>query len=373
MSDRFFHGLCALALASGLACSAQAILIRHDVDDAAYHFDANEYPALATVGDAHGTLIAPQWVLTAAHVVDKWTPGSAGGVRINGRKFGIERVVLHDAWPGSGMPGIGEADWVDLALLKLDTPVTGVEPIQPGRTHDEVGQTVIVIGTGATGDGAIGVTGRDRVLRFAHNIVTEVDDAFILMPFDEPPNALPLEGSAGLGDSGGPAIALTPDGPRVIGVCSRNSEQGATMCQYGTTEYYARVSTHMDWMDAVMAPGSAAGAFRTFDDDGWPTSAISDAAQDFFAALRAGDVEALTAFETKWRGENESAARAANWERMLASGGLVSIEEIAVLNSTNQVVRARFENTLRQFRFGFEMDEPLRLRTIEVGRISAGS
>jgi hypothetical protein len=47
-----------------------AIVIRDDVDDAKYRIPAFEFPALVDMpGEGHGVLIAPQWVVTAAHVL----------------------------------------------------------------------------------------------------------------------------------------------------------------------------------------------------------------------------------------------------------------------------------------------------------------
>lgn len=53
--------------------TASAVVIRHDVDDSKYRVPASEFPALVDMpGEGHGVLIAPQWVITAAHTI----PGS---------------------------------------------------------------------------------------------------------------------------------------------------------------------------------------------------------------------------------------------------------------------------------------------------------
>ena len=52
------------------ASTADAIVVRDDVDDARYRVDASELPALVDLpGEGHGVLIAPTWILTAAHTV----------------------------------------------------------------------------------------------------------------------------------------------------------------------------------------------------------------------------------------------------------------------------------------------------------------
>lgn len=54
-----------------LTFPAEAIVIRHDKPAENYLAKATDFPPLATfykIG-VHGTLIAPEWVLTAAHTV----------------------------------------------------------------------------------------------------------------------------------------------------------------------------------------------------------------------------------------------------------------------------------------------------------------
>lgn len=53
-----------------LSFSASAIVIRDDVDDSKYRVPASEFAALVDMlGEGHGVLIAPQWVITAAHAI----------------------------------------------------------------------------------------------------------------------------------------------------------------------------------------------------------------------------------------------------------------------------------------------------------------
>ncbi|CAM4134311.1 Trypsin-like serine protease [Stenotrophomonas indicatrix] len=55
-------------LLAALPFAAGAIVIRDDVDDGRYRIERSDFPALADMpGEGHGVLIAPRWVLTAAH------------------------------------------------------------------------------------------------------------------------------------------------------------------------------------------------------------------------------------------------------------------------------------------------------------------
>jgi hypothetical protein len=48
--------------------TTSAVIIRGDVEDAKYRVPASAFPALVDMpGEGHGVLIAPQWVVTAAH------------------------------------------------------------------------------------------------------------------------------------------------------------------------------------------------------------------------------------------------------------------------------------------------------------------
>ncbi|MXP28373.1 hypothetical protein GRI58_05995 [Porphyrobacter algicida] len=54
-----------------IAAKANAIIVRHTLTDAQYRVDPHSIPALADLPDeGHGTLIAPRWVVTAAHAVN---------------------------------------------------------------------------------------------------------------------------------------------------------------------------------------------------------------------------------------------------------------------------------------------------------------
>lgn len=56
-------------------------MIRHDLPDSQYRIDPRAIPALVDLPDeGHGTLIAPRWVITAAHAVNMMQSGDSGGL-----------------------------------------------------------------------------------------------------------------------------------------------------------------------------------------------------------------------------------------------------------------------------------------------------
>ena len=88
-----------LSLLVLLACSfsASAIVIRNDADDSKYRVQASEFSALVDMpGEGHGVLIAPQWVITAAHAVT-WQ-SEIKQVTLNGILRDVEHLVIHPGY-----------------------------------------------------------------------------------------------------------------------------------------------------------------------------------------------------------------------------------------------------------------------------------
>ncbi len=122
---------------STVATSAGAIVIRHDVDDAQYRVPASTLPALVDVpGEGHGVLIAPQWVVTAAHAVT-WQR-EINDVMLNGTPRNVERLVLHPGYSRPTQATLDQAlstwDWTLFRSLLRQVPVRGAR-----TTSDDVG------------------------------------------------------------------------------------------------------------------------------------------------------------------------------------------------------------------------------------------
>jgi len=253
--------------------TASAIVIRDDVDDSNYRIPMSEFPALVDMpGEGHGVLIAPRWVITAAHVV----PGHSelSQVVINGLARDVERVVMHPGYKTLPQALIdqamtsGEAMLIvvflastdDITLIELTQPVTDVVPVAIYKGSDEPGQIVKIVGKGATGTGTAGhdPRGPNRTeLRRAFNQITSAYDRWICYVFDEPPAALPLEGILGNGDSGGPVLIEIEDHWLLAGLASWKVVQGNVMTarpgRYGQITCNARLSHYIEWIESVMS------------------------------------------------------------------------------------------------------------------------
>jgi hypothetical protein len=219
-----------------------------------------------------GTLIAREWVLTAAHCVYpemvnrfKIRLGGRDLARDDGVSFDIDRVVIHPRWN----PKEGHHQFYDIALLRIvaDKPQLrpGVDPTRPptyapipihrGPAPAE-GQAVRASGWGKTHDvtldrvsavlleAELNVVGRPRCAATPGYGTTFIHSDVV------------CAGSPGRatcrGDSGGP-IVFRDGSPVLVGVVS----WGAHRCNGGDApSVYTRVAAYADWIDGVIRAGA---------------------------------------------------------------------------------------------------------------------
>ncbi len=231
------------------------IVIRHDVPDEAYVSFAEKLSATAAVvrynaSDVAGTLIARDWILSAAHVAETLRPGHQL-VTARGDSVEVERVVLHPGWLENGRPE-------DIALIKLARATDGIPTAELYQGRDEVGKEVVVVGNGDFGTGRTGPLRNDGRMRAATNRVDGATEDYLTWRFDDPERfpdrATRLEGISGPGDSGGPAFVRVEDEWLLVGISSGQSTSATDGLEgrYGVTEYYTRVSTYYDWVTGTI-------------------------------------------------------------------------------------------------------------------------
>ncbi len=273
-----------LVVLLAVSATANAVVIRSDVADARYRVAASTFPALVDMpGEGHGVLIAPQWVVTAAHAAPMQMQGMEDEVSIGGVARRVQRVITYPGY--KRLPenlvkqalASGDLSKVyaflassnDIALVELASPVTDVAPVPLYRRDKEVGLTVQLAGKGATGNG---VDGQDphsshrTVLRRAFNVIVGTDARHVWYRFDPPSSALPLEGITGSGDSGGPLIVGDGSSRQLVGLASwskyppchpfwkkyasgRPFQEGL----YGEVVYAVRISSYIPWIEGVIA------------------------------------------------------------------------------------------------------------------------
>jgi hypothetical protein len=235
-----------LAVAAMVVCagSVHAVVMREDMSDADAIRLAEPLVAVGRViPDGACALIAPSWVLTAAHVAA--TIPANGVIEFGGTKYTVKRVLIHpQGHDRDGMP-----PEVDLALVEITAPVAGIVPLPLYRGTDELKKTVLIAGYGDAGTpGHIQKTdGRRRAVT---NVVHDAGPVRLFLVFDAPPAGTPNEGVGGPGDSGGPCL-IDVDGTRYLCGISSASMDGRPG-QYGVTDVYVRVSSYIEWIESSM-------------------------------------------------------------------------------------------------------------------------
>lgn len=269
------------ALALGLALPSLAIIRRDDVPYADYIALAAQpqFSAVGNFGFCTGTLIAPQWVLCAAHC----------SIYMSGANFtiagvgtsAVAQVFNHPGWNGQLENG------ADISLIKLANPIAGVTPAQLYTGSGELGQTAYSVGFGSLGMGSTGNTAsNDGTRRAAMNILEQTSSVFsgwstdyLIADFDShlvtntrftqfgsDNNPLGLEGSISFGDSGGGTFINDGGTWKVVGVhswldglLSVNGIAGDGTDNSSYTDLYGvtRVSTYVPWINSTIAANTA--------------------------------------------------------------------------------------------------------------------
>jgi hypothetical protein len=242
-----------------LCAPADAIVMRHDRPDAEFIALAKKFPATVRFRGANssygmdgmGTLIDARWVLTAGHVASGLAPGDFA--MLGGARHEIAAIIQY---PGRQELKSWDDVRKDIALVKLQTPVTGIEPALLYTGNDELGMTLTFVGSGRRGTGLTGPVADDMIQRAATNRVQKVEGTGLIFRFDAPtdPEVTALEGISGEGDSGGPAYLERDGKVYLVGVSSAQDSRptGKKQGLYGVLEHYPRVSPFVGWIRETM-------------------------------------------------------------------------------------------------------------------------
>ena len=216
-----------------------------------------------------GSVVAPDWVLTATHCVTRERDGRPIPPTHVDVVVGRTRLGAHDG-ARRRVTGIVLApdDRLDLALLHLAAPVATppVTLAAPG-TLLPAGTDAVVVGWGETlpydpdiddedADGRPAVRLRAATLPVVDDVrcarVRDVDPSRVLDPRELCAGDFRRGGAdACAGDSGGPLVVATPSGAVQVGVVSWGTGCGMPR----STGVYARTARGATWVSAIVATG----------------------------------------------------------------------------------------------------------------------
>jgi len=259
-----------VSLAVGLASTASAITIRDDRSQSLYLNLGSQaiYDSVGRIDETtkssayigSGTLIAPNWVLTAGHMVS-----DATGLKfsVGGTTYTADTWVWNPNWNGNLSMGY------DIGLVKLSTAVANVTPATRYTGTSERNKVGTMVGYGMTGTGKTGATTFDGKKRAAQNTIDGTYGStgrILAVDFDNPMNKrdnvygsatpLNLEGLIAPGDSGG---ALFIDS-LLAGVTSFGAAwDGKVNSDYGDIGGFMRVSSLNAWIDSIIGPPISGG------------------------------------------------------------------------------------------------------------------
>jgi len=165
------------------------MIIRHDRSDRDSLVNEHQWPAITSFfrGPGGASLIAPSWLLTAAHVAESIPAEVHLSVDLAGKRYPIVRTILHPAYYHGWISEDEEDEEDENNAVDLEVPVENVLPFDLYVRCDEQGQEVPLLGRGEFGNGIRGGRGSDRALRQVTNQIDEVDSYWLKLRFDEPP------------------------------------------------------------------------------------------------------------------------------------------------------------------------------------------
>lgn len=255
-----------LLFLSLFSTGSNAVVKRHDIPAENYTLKKLPEYLIDMPHEGHGVLINSQWIVTVAHVIFYDYVGKS--LKVGSNTYEIENVHIHTDYTEPNQK-LFKGDLAplmsflksrsDIALIKLTSPVSDIKPINIYADISEKGKTITVFGKGATGNGLTGENLDTKSLREANqfqNIVESTEDNWLTFKFDEPANALLLEGMHGSGDSGGASVIFQGGVPFLVGLSSWQFGRGDISSfkggLYGTTAYQVRISSYHDWIMSVL-------------------------------------------------------------------------------------------------------------------------
>lgn len=263
--------VCRIVLTAAVLFAPTPVLAgtwRHNLVDEDFRAHAEPYDSVGLLlGKTHlcsATLIEEDWLVTAAHCLDRgkashYTFELGPMVALGSEKY------VHPNWTGQVSGGS------DIALLRLDQPLASA-PTAERATSISLGETITSVGFGRGGDGVTGAVMSAGVKRAGDNVIEADGSAFnwsstiLLNDFDHPTDGgdplftAPVEQyefNIASGDSGGGMFKMNG---QLAGVTSLGwATDGNVNSDYGDGGGFTNLVMFNSWIDDILAGGSGDG------------------------------------------------------------------------------------------------------------------
>jgi secreted trypsin-like serine protease len=291
------HVLSNLLLAAGLVCGLNApalgetdtemIVGGEPAPEGKYPWQVRLYDSMDDqIGFCGGSIIAPQWILTAAHCLvdtDKVVVGFGNIDRTKTTKIESEKIIVNPGFLEHALPS-GD----DVALIKLKEPIPDAKPVEYATSDTEKELMTRGVRVTVTGWGAIWDPEDKEVVELLATLDPQVDVSEKLnfpkdlyetdihvMGRDEcrsiyGPQKLNIADTeicamkprsvtnSCYGDSGGPLVVKAEDPKRYVqvGVVSWGDRCGRA----GNPNVFARVASFSDWIKETINANGGSGA-----------------------------------------------------------------------------------------------------------------
>ncbi len=270
---RFVHGCSSPLLGGALILFLIASTDCADALTGAQRMPPESFRFVAYVGDGYGyctgAIIAPTWVLTAAHCVVKGDGSTIGPDEINDlsrgwpdddwEKMPVKRVISHPDyyWQGDGFRN-------DVALLETVRPFVSSDmvPVEVLGLEDEGlyaanGTTAVMVGYGEDENGQ---RDRDGLFKIVSAPLHHADSCRVKHSFVDAKGEIVHDRTIcagdrarGIrdGDSGGPLLVRTDD-DGAYGLVGIASISGHDPSGYPVVAVYTRVAAVKNWIDGCV-------------------------------------------------------------------------------------------------------------------------